>query len=154
MSSSSPRLLIPLLLASLTTAHAEQTFKSRYANLRIDDKGFVTSLKASDSGKEYSPQAHPSALMSLHETGRPNSELIAPTAATYDAATGTFTLKYPNGSTAAVKAEAKGDYFRFQLISLAARDKVDNIVWGPLNTTISGQIGDIIGVVRDPDFAG
>ena len=30
---------------------------------------------------------------------------------------------------------------------------MDNIVWGPLNTTISGKIGDIIGVVRDKDFA-
>jgi hypothetical protein len=30
---------------------------------------------------------------------------------------------------------------------------VDNIVWGPVHTTISGKMGDIIGVVRDEDWA-
>lgn len=145
--------LLSLLLAASPALHAEQALKSQLAELLVNDKGFVTSLKALKSGKEYSPAGHPSALMSLHENGKPNSELIGPSAAVYNAAKKEFALKYPNGSTAVVKAEAKGPYFRFQLISLGNRDKVDNIVWGPLNTTISGQIGDIIGVVRDKDFA-
>lgn len=144
---------IGLLLAALPAAYADQTLQGRHATVRIDDKGFIRSLSATKSGKEYSPPEHPSALMSLHESGRPNSELIVPGSAAYDAAKKEFALKYPNGSVAVVKAESKGDYFRFQLVSLSAREQVDNIVWGPLNTTITGQIGDIIGVVRDPDFA-
>ena len=30
---------------------------------------------------------------------------------------------------------------------------MDNIVWGPLHTTVSKLIGDLIGVVRDDDWA-
>jgi hypothetical protein len=141
------------LISATPVLHADQSFQTRHSAIRIDDKGFVTSLVAAQSKKEYSPAGHPSALLSLHESGRPNSELIAPQSATYDAAKREYALTYPNGCTAIVKAEAKGDYFRFQLVSLSNRDKVDNVVWGPLNTNIKGQIGDIIGVVRDPDFA-
>ncbi|MEO5716870.1 MAG: hypothetical protein ABIT37_25545, partial [Luteolibacter sp.] len=152
-STSSLARLLPLLAAAMSSALADQPIQTKYATLRIDDKGFITSLTAKATSKEYSPAGHPSALLSLHESGKPNGELTGPAAAAFDKTKHEFTLKYPNGSTAVVKADVKGDYFRFQLVSLAARDKVDNIVWGPLNTTISGQIGDIIGVVRDKDFA-
>lgn len=148
-----PVTTITALLAALAGAHAEQTLQNRHAAIRVDDRGFITSLKAAASNKEYSPKDHPSALLCLHENGKPNSELITPTSAVYDAAKHHFTLKYPNGATATVSAGSKGDYFRFQLIALEPRGTVDTVVWGPLNTSVSGKIGDIIGVVRDRDFA-
>src|SRR5207302_1886715 len=37
--------------------------------------------------------------------------------------------------------------------ALANRGKVDNVVSGPLDTSISGKMGDLIGMVRDEDFA-
>jgi len=49
--------------------------------------------------------------------------------------------------------EARENYFRFQLLSLTPRGAVDNIVWGPLHTTVSKIIGDLIGVVREDDWA-
>lgn len=145
---------IPLLALFLASAaYADQTLQTRFADIKVDDKGFVSSFKSRGTSKEYTVSGHPSALLSLHENGKPNSELITPTSATYDASSKQFTLKFPNGSTAIVKAESKGDYLRLELVSLENRGQVDNIVWGPLNTNIKGQIGDIIGVVRDPDFA-
>ncbi len=144
------------LTALVTSASAQgalQTLQTQYARIQVDEKGFITSLVALKSGKEYSPGGHSSPVMSLHEYGRPNDDLIYPTAATFDAGKQELMLKYPNGVTAVVKAEAKDNYFRFQLISLTPRGDVDNIVWGPLNTTVRGKIGDLIGVVRDPDWA-
>ena len=99
--------LLGLLLACNSPVHADQSFKTRHASIRIDDKGFVASLVATASGKEYSPAGHASSLMSLHESGRPNSELVTPQSATYDAAKKEFTLTYPNGCAAVVKVEAK-----------------------------------------------
>ncbi|BCU78046.1 hypothetical protein llg_27610 [Luteolibacter sp. LG18] len=131
----------------------EQVLQTRHAGLKIDDRGFVTSLTARPSGKEYSPAGHPSALLSLHEEGKPNTELLQPQSAVFRADRQEAVLKFPNDVVATLKAEAKDGYFRFQLVSLSNRGKIDNIVWGPLNTTIKGRIGDIIGVVRDPDFA-
>ncbi len=128
-------------------------FTTQYATLRVDAKGFVTSIQDRASKKEYSPAGHPSAILGLHENGQPNGTLLTPTAAAFDAGKKEIKLTYGNGAVAVVKAEAKDGYFRFQLVSLEPRGKVDAIVWGPLNTTISGRIGDLIGVVRSDDFA-
>jgi hypothetical protein len=126
-----------------------QTLQTRYARIRIDEKGFVTSITSRRSGKEYSPAGHPSPLIGLYE----NNQLVVPESAVYHPGRREIELKYPNGATAVVKAEAKGDYFRFQLVSLSPRGAVDGIVWGPLHTTISKIIGDLIGVVREDDWA-
>ena len=96
--------------------------------------------------------------MSLHESGQPNDRLVQPTSAADRGDKGEIELTYPNGAKAIVKAAAKGDYFRFQLVSFEPRGPadngtVDNIVWGPLHTTVSKLIGDLIGVVRDDDWA-
>jgi len=138
---------------TLSVRGAIQTFETEYARVQIDEKGNITSLVSVKSGKEYSPAGHPSPLMSLHEYGKTNDDLIFPVSAAYNAGAHEFTVKYPNGATAVVKAAAKKDYFRFQLESLTPRGEVDNIVWGPLHTTVSKKIGDIIGVVRDDDWA-
>ena len=134
-------------------SQAKGILQTRYARIRIDPKGFITSLTSRQSGKEYSPKGHPSPLLSLHEDGQPNDKLLAPIAAKFHANEQVIVLKYPKGTTAVVKAEGKDTYFRFQLVSLTPRGKVDNIVWGPLHTTVSKLIGDLIGVVRNDDWA-
>ncbi|MBI1370181.1 MAG: hypothetical protein GC162_16200 [Planctomycetes bacterium] len=132
---------------------ATHTLATQYATFGFDDKGFLLSITARQTGKQYCPGLHPSPVMSLHESGQPNDKLLAPTSARFDADKHVIELKYANGATAVVKAEAKETYVRLQLISLTPRGDVDNIVWGPLNTKIAGKIGDIIGVVRDADWA-
>jgi hypothetical protein len=127
--------------------------QTQYAALKINGKGFVTSLIAKGSGKEYSPAGRPSPLLSLHENNTPNDTLVLPLSAAFDSGKGAVAVKFANGSTAVVKVAAKETYLRFQLVSLEPRGTVDNVVWGPLNTTISKIIGDIIGVVRDDAFA-
>jgi hypothetical protein len=141
------------LSAQRNSQQTAETIQTRYASVQIDDRGFITSLSSRQSGKEYSPVGHPSPLLSLHESGQPNDQLVLPTSAVIHTKRSEIELKYPNGSVAVVKMAAKEDYFRFQLVSLNPRGSVDNIVWGPLHTTISKLIGDIIGVVRDDDWA-
>ena len=136
------------------------TRRSTLKGIRIDDKGFITSIASRQSKKEYCPAGHPSPLLSLHEDGRPNDQLLFPVSATFHASRsllpgGTYEIElaYPGGAMAVVRVDEKETYLRFQLISLTQRDRVDNIVWGPLHTTVSKIIGDIIGVVRDDDWA-
>jgi hypothetical protein len=146
-------LMIFLSGAISQPAWAAQTLQTQYARLQIDDHGFVPSLVALQSGKEYSPQGHASPLLSLHESGQPNDQLVTPASAVFHPEKHEIELKYPTGALAVVMAEEKGTYFRFQLVSLTPRGTVDNVVWGPLHTTVSGKIGDIIGVVRNDDWA-
>lgn len=78
---------------------------------------------------------------------------IYPIKSSYDPKRHEIQLRYQNGAVAKIKAEQKKEYFRFQLLSLSKQTEVDNIVWGPYKTNISKTIGDVIGVVRDDDFA-
>jgi hypothetical protein len=140
------------MVAVLTAFQARAaSFQTRYARVQISEKGFITSIVSRQSGKEYSPAGHPSAVMSLHEFGQPGDALLLPVAASFG--NGKLELKYPNGAVAVVKVEQKERYYRFQLVSLEPRGNADNIVWGPVNTTISGRIGDLLGVVRSDDWA-
>lgn len=100
--------------AARSSEAAPQTFETRYARIRIDEKGFITSLKDRKTGKKYSPAGHPSPVMSLHENGQPNEKLLPPVAATFGE--DRIELKYPNGALATVKCDAREDYFRLQLV--------------------------------------
>lgn len=124
-----------------------------HARISLDQRGFITSIVDRRSGNEYSPREYPSPLLSLHDIGQPNDTLVSPTNASFSRFSRRINLRYPNGATAVVKMKANESYFRFQLDYLEPRDSVDNVVWGPINTTIRGKIGDLIGVVRDSNFA-
>ncbi|OQP63918.1 hypothetical protein A3860_23605 [Niastella vici] len=123
--------------------------QTQYARISVDNKGFVTSIKDKGTGREYCPAGMSSALMSLQS----NKQEILPQKAVYNAAGKEIVLTYANGSVARIKAEQKTQYLRFQLLALTKSDDIDNIVWGPYKTNISKTIGDVIGVVRNDDFA-
>lgn len=143
---------LSVIVAMLAASHSQAaSFETRYASVRIDEKGFIMSLASRQPRREYSPAGHPSPLLSLHESGQPNDQLVLPVAAAVRG--GKIELNYPNGAVAVVSVAAKDTYFRFQLVSLTPRGTVDNIVWGPLRTTIADKIGDLIGVVRNDDWA-
>ncbi len=139
------------------------TLQTEYARIALNDRGRITSIVSRQSGKEYLAAGKPSPILSLHDaklvlpsaaTYDPAEQaLILPSSTAYDAAKQTLTLAYPNGAVATVKVLEKGKYVRLQLLALDQRGTVNDIVWGPIHTTISQTIGDIIGVVRDGTWA-
>jgi hypothetical protein len=127
--------------------------QTNYAQITLDSNGFVSSFQSRPTGKEYAVSGHLSSLLSLHEYGQPYTTLVLPTSASLASNGQQIVLNYPNGAVATINVAAMSTYFRFQLVSLASRGSVDNIVWGPLHTSISKTIGDVIGVVRNDDYA-
>ncbi len=125
------------------------TLNTKFVTLGINKRGFITSIKDRSTHKEYCPDGRSSALLSLYKDGR----YILPGSATYSTLSKRILLHYPNGSVATLQTDEKGEYLRFKLVSLKPRNGVDNVVWGPYKTNISKTIGDVLGVVRDDDFA-
>jgi hypothetical protein len=125
------------------------SLRTSYARITLDGHGLITSITSRQSGKEYLATGKPSPILSLYENGK----YLLSSSARYHPAQQTFTLAYPNGASATVKVVEKAKYFRFQLLALDRRGTINNIVWGPIHTTVSKTIGDIIGVVRDDDWA-
>lgn len=133
---------------AVLTASEEYRFRTDYMTLSVNNKGYIESLK-SKTGKEYIPKGYEPALLNLYREG----EFIYPVSALYDETLSEMKLTYANASVATVKIDLRKEYVRWQLISVTPRNEVDNVVWGPYNTTISKTIGDIFSVVRDDDFA-
>lgn len=125
------------------------TLNTKFVTLSINKRGFITSIKDKSSHKEYCPAGKVSALLSLYK----GENYILPVSAAFNTLNKRITLHYPNGSVATVQTDEKGEYVRLKLVSLKPRNGIDNIVWGPYKLTISKTIGDILGVVRDDDFA-
>ncbi|KFC59578.1 hypothetical protein FEM08_16270 [Flavobacterium gilvum] len=125
--------------------------KSMYASISINEKGNITSIKDLTHKKEYLAKGQNSPLLSVYIWEK--KQTFEPASCLYNKATNEFTFKYENGTEAIVKVTPKKEYFRFELIALKNRNGVDNVIWGPVKTSISKTIGELIGVVRDDNFA-
>ena len=142
-------MLVTLLLSTHTIFGQSHYFTTKHVSIGISNSGYIKSIKDKVSGKEYCPEGDSSAVLSLSK----NKGYILPASATFNAGNKQIVLHYPNGSVATVKVVQQSGYLKFELVSLAPRNDVDNIVWGPYKTTISKTIGEIISVVRDDHFA-
>jgi hypothetical protein len=85
---------------------------------------------------------------------RVNGEIESPTGMSSDKQGEEIKLLYErSGVEAMIKAEQKGTHVTFELISIAPREKVELIIWGPYPTTIKEIVGETVGVVRNSEFA-
>ena len=92
-----------------------------YLKLRIDKRGFITSLKNSTKApnREFSPADKPSPLLCLYNSNK--KIYYEPKKAIYVKAKKTLILYYGNGSVATGKMETKAKYFKLTLESLTHR---------------------------------
>jgi len=124
-------------------------FDTTYFKVEINKKGYVTSFIDKIGSNEYLPKKECAPLLALYK----DSIYINPSNIDYNNSEKKITLKYLNGSVAVIGFENKGDYLRFELLSLNPRNEVEAVVWGPFPTTINEKIGETICVVRDEKFA-
>ena len=143
--------MIPLIfIFSLMSCSKEKIiFETTYLKVGIDGKGFITSFFDRQGSVEYLPKGVSAPLLALYG----DSSYIRPSSAEYNLQEKWITLSYPNGSKAVIGAEIKGEYLRFELLSLEPRKGVEAVIWGPYPTSIGEKIGETICVVRNKDFA-
>jgi len=57
------------------------------------------------------------------------------------------------GVSAVLTLEAKPAHVVFELVDVQPTNRAELVLWGPYPTTIGDMIGEVVGVVRDPEFA-
>lgn len=135
-------------------ALAQWNFHTAYFKIHINQKGYITGMQdiTVEPSREFSPPGKPSPLLCLYSSGK--DQYYYPRKAAYNAATGKMILQYANGSLATVLIEPKnGKYIRLTLLSLSHRNGIDNIQWGPIHTSITNILGEMLGVARDTTAA-
>ena len=116
--------------------------------LTVDDRGQVIGLLDRTGEVQYAAAGQSSPLLQIRVGG----EFLAPQSSEWDAARRRMTLHYP-GVTAVIQAEVKSTHVNLELVELSPLEKVDRVQWGPIATGIGQTVGEVIGVVRNDDFA-
>ena len=124
------------------------TLKTRSATFSIDKAGAFRAITG--SARNYLASGQPSPLLSLRVGG----EFHTPSHASYHPRGSTLTLHYDGiGATAVVALVEKPTHVTFELTRLRTRNPVELVLWGPYPIAIGDLVGEVVGVVRDPDFA-
>jgi hypothetical protein len=117
--------------------------------ISVDDRGRVTRMVDTRSGRDYLADAVPSPILSVQLDG----VLHAPVSFTWTGAGGAATLTYPGGVTAKLRVTTKPTHVVLDVMEVNPVEAVELVVWGPYATVIGDTIGETVGVVRDPEFA-
>lgn len=144
------KLLFFSLLLSLFSCGEKPvvSFSTRDFRLDLNSAGMVTAIGELATGTNHLSENKESPFLSLMDTA-----MIHPNALSYDSVSKVLTLSYSSGIKARVKIEEKGDYLRFEVLSVEPRGKITQVVWGPYITSIVKTIGETVCVVQDDRFA-
>lgn len=115
--------------------------------MEISQNGQIAKLAHAGSGVNYVPDGQPGHLVLVKSGTRelhPSSVRIR---------NKVFQFAYDGGIELHVQATEAGDYIRFELTRAVRPELIEAILWGPFHTTIGETIGEVVGVVRDRDFA-
>lgn len=134
----------------VATAENLVRLPTRSATFGIDTRGSIDAVTGIHNGRNYLAVGQPAPLLSVRVDGK----VHAPDRAVWNAPKQHLTLHFPTvDATAVIKAESKPTHVVFEVIDIHPVDRVELVLWGPYPTIIGGRIGEIVGVVRDNEFA-
>jgi hypothetical protein len=135
-----------LLVFTSTAMWSQINFKTNALEIQISESGTIEKLVDLKSSTNYAAQ-ETAYLVSL----KVNDDVIHPIK--MKSKKEELIFSFDDGFEVKVKAMNKMDYVRFEVVSVNKESAVQAILWGPYKTTISGVIGDFVGVVRNDDYA-
>ena len=137
-----------LFIQFLTGAAQEISLKSEGLNLSLSSKGQLTSLSNPALNKNYLAMGQKAPLLQI----RVGNDWYEPSGANFKS--GIISLIYlPVKITAQIKVVQKKTHVTFELIKINTKDKVNAVIWGPYPIIINQTIGEVVGVVRDGEYA-
>ena len=138
--------ILPFIVLNAFTN--EFDFSSNSLRIKISPKGNIVSLHSLELNKEFFSEKGESALLRV----KVNNEYFLPEKAEYKN-NGIIKLYFENRISVEIKVKQNQQYITFEVISVNDDEGIQAVVWGPVPTIISEIVGEIIGVVRNKEFA-
>jgi len=140
-----------ILFAHFLTVSAQPIgLKSDDLKLTISPEGQLTEMLNPTTGKNYLPVGEKAPLLRI----RVDSVWEEPSRAVFNSKSGVITLNFlVSKISAEIKVTQNKSHLAFRLIRLNAKERVNAVCWGSYPTIIGKTIGEVIGVVRDGEFA-
>ena len=148
-----PRLLQGLFALVFISANclsnnlfAQASFTSGELKLSINKSGSIIELSNNSRGKNFLYTDTAASLITLVS----KDIRYKPSTMVYDKLQKKITLGFKEtGVSVDIQAVEKSTHLTLEIVKATPANKIDAIIWGPIPTTISKTIGEIIGVVRD-----
>jgi hypothetical protein len=144
---------VGMWVAAWATAAPLPPWPTSAATFQAGTTGSWESIQRRSDGREFLAPQQPAPILSLRVDGT----LLAPTLASWDPAARELMLGFgTSGITARVRVESKDRHVTLELVGLepaAAVERVSLALWGPIPTSIRKTVGEVVGVVRDGEFA-
>lgn len=138
------------MLLSIPVMHAEAQTSFETATLRceVDETGRVKALIDRSSGINYVPDGQAGYLIRLKMTNR---EELTPQRMQRKG--DQIWFNFANGLKLELRVDVRPEYLSFHLLRCSDTRQINTLLWGPLNTSIRDTIGEVVGVVRNANFA-
>ncbi len=144
-----PMVFILLLKISCVSAQTIN-LKTDDLLLKISETGQIVALQNPLTGKNYLAAGEKAPLLKI----RVGSNWEEPAEATFNTKSGTIAMNFQASKVSAeLKVIQNKTHLVFELVRLNPKDQVNAVCWGPYATTINKAIGEVIGVVRDGEYA-
>ena len=139
------------LLGSKTALAAPLvTWETDGSAFTVDDRGSFAAITRRIDGRNYLATNEPAPLLSVKVAGA----LHVPDTAAWDASAKRLTLRFPKaGLVASVRVEAWASHVTLELVAVEPAERATLALWGPYPTAIRQTVGEVVGVVRDGEFA-
>lgn len=128
---------------------AQVSFQTKQFKISFDQTGKLTELLARSTNKNYLPADQTSFLLSVKRDGK----IINPDNLKWKDKSSEILLSFPGNTTASIKVNQTDASISFELTQLTNAANTELVLWGPYPTTIGDTIGEVVGVVRDKNFA-
>src|SRR6186713_2970934 len=149
MNSFKRAVVFKLVILFCFALQAQVSFQTKQFKISFEQTGKLTELLARSLNKNYLPPGETSYLLSVKRNGN----IINPEKLQWKKAGSEIILSYPGNNSATIKANQNTDYISFELTQLTNAADAELVLWGPYPTTINDTIGEVVGVVRNKEFA-
>jgi len=139
-------ILVILLACDLKSQVSLQT---KHFKLSFDQSGKLTEMLDRSANKNYLASADTSFLLSVRRKGK----IVKPFSLHWKNQSSEIILSFIDNTAATIKVDQQPDYISFELKQLTNAADAELILWGPYPTIIGDTIGEVVGVVRNKEFA-
>ena len=129
------------------TLSAQHIFKTGNFLMEINSKSEIVKLIDLKTRINYAPEGNPGYLIRIKSQGKD----MTPTS--MKAKKNLLYFTFEDGVELHIAARQNKDYLKFEVKKIVNQQKIVAVLWGPFNTTIGDTIGEVVGVVRNRDFA-
>ncbi len=134
----------------MAVTYGQVMYDAGSLRITVDNTGQIISFHDAVHGRERLAAEQPAPLVAV-KTG---NVVEAPASATFQQVPAVIQLHFnESGIAVDVAVHEKDSHVVFEVIRVEPESKVDILIWGPYPVTINQIVGDVVGVVRDEEYA-